>query len=238
MQVDVVSSVNEAISDDFMYKTVIVIDVLRATSTIVTALERGCTSVIPVETVNLAKSLQQKDDLLGGERFCKKIPGFHFGNSPLEYTRKEVEGKRIILTTTNGTRAIHKAQKASHLIVGSLLNASMCASAALSLGKDVVILCSGTLDEFSLEDGLCAGFIVEQFTRQARTQVHTNDLGLALQAAYLQSEPSLTDTILGSSNGKRLCKIGYKDDVSYCSQTDILRIVPYLNKGSLVPFVF
>src|SRR5690606_12087517 len=105
MQVDVIPSVTEATSDEFIHKTVIVIDVLRATSCITTALEYGCAGVIPVETVGQAKSMQKAGQLLAGERFCKRVPGFDLGNSPHEFIQNDVQGRTIIMTTTNGTRA-------------------------------------------------------------------------------------------------------------------------------------
>ncbi|MGO4375029.1 2-phosphosulfolactate phosphatase [Paenibacillus sp. MCAF20] len=104
MQVQVISSVNEASSAKFHHKTAIIIDVLRATSTIISAIEAGASCVLPAETVMEARALQKPGDLLGGERFCRKIAGFDLGNSPDEYSEQNVAGKRVILTTTNGTR--------------------------------------------------------------------------------------------------------------------------------------
>lgn len=163
MQVQVISSVNEASSARFHHKTAIIIDVLRATSTIVTAIAAGASCIIPAETVMEARALQRPGDLLGGERFCRKIAGFDVGNSPEEYTEQAVAGKRIILTTTNGTRAIHKSMRADHVLTASLLNAEACARAAIELRRDVVILCAGSHDEFAIEDGLCAALYLIDF---------------------------------------------------------------------------
>ncbi|PYI55067.1 2-phosphosulfolactate phosphatase [Paenibacillus flagellatus] len=236
MQVDVISSVIEVRSDDFVQKTVIAIDVLRATSTIVTALAHGCSSVVPVETVNQAKQLQLPEDLLGGERFCKKIAGFHFGNSPFEYMTPDIAGKRIVLTTTNGTRAIQKAQRASHVLAGSLLNASACARAAVALKRDVVILCAGTQDEFSLEDGLCAGLLIRKLEDVSNECPETNDFGAAMRLAYDSASDRLEETLLQGSNGKRLSKIGYREDVSFCSQIDRFDLVPILRDQAMIRF--
>lgn len=234
MQVNVISSVNEARGDDFLNKTVIVIDVLRATSTIVTALAHGCSGIVPAETVQQAKQLQEPRDLLGGERFCKKIAGFHYGNSPLEYRSPEIIGNRVILTTTNGTRAIQKSLRADHVIAGSLLNAKACAKKAVELQREVAIVCAGTQDEFSLEDGLCAGLIVREFLQQVDREAQgVNDLGLAMLHAFTHAETSLEHTLLACFNGKKLCRMGLQADVSFCAQVNAYDLVPVL-QGQLM----
>lgn len=233
MQVDVISSVNEARSDDFINKTVIVIDVLRATSVIVTALAHRCRGVVPAETVQQAKSLQQSDDLLGGERFCKKIAGFDFGNSPLEYMTLQIEGKKVILTTTNGTRAIQKTQKAANVLTGSLLNAMACANAARQLKRDVMIVCAGTQDQFSLEDGLCAGLILEEMKKEGE-EVETNDLGTAMISVYRNLGENIEHALLNCSNGKKLSRLGFQEDVLYCSLVNRYDFVPVLKGEMLV----
>lgn len=236
MQVDVIPTVNEARSDDLLQKTVIVIDVLRATSTIVTALAHHCSAVIPVETVNQAKQLQQPDDWLGGERHCKKIPGFHCGNSPSEYTSPELSGKRIIMTTTNGTRAIHKCQRAYRTIAGSLLNAEACAKAAFALKRDVVIVCAGTSDEFCLEDGLCAGLFIRYLQQLSEEHLETNDLGAAMKLAYNHAAERLEETLFESASGKRLCKLGLQSDVSFCAQLNRYDLVPIWKEDAMIRF--
>lgn len=238
MRVDVISTVNEARSEELSHKTVIVIDVLRATSTIVTALEHGSIGVIPIETVNQAKSSQTSEDLLGGERYNKKIPGFHFGNSPLEYMSEAIQGKRILLTTTNGTRALNKAQKADYVIAGSMLNARACMKVAKRLGKHIAILCSGTQDEFSLEDGLCAGLLIEELLTLNEFTYEINDLGRVLYYAYLHKQHDLIEAFMQSDNGSRLCKLGLKQDVLHCAAMNTSDIVPLLKNGILVPAKF
>lgn len=241
MQVDVIASVNEARSDEFIHKTAVVIDVLRATSTIITALSNGCTEVQPAETVCQAKNLWQPGDWLGGERYGKKITGFHAGNSPYEYIGEETRGKKIILTTTNGTRAIQKSYKATHIIAGSFLNASACAHALLSLRKDVVILCSGAQDAFALEDGLCAGLILNELHKQAEhgMTLQINDFGKAMQSAYLQHAEHLLDALLECTGGKRLSKLGYQHDIEYCAGVNTVPVVPIVtNQLCMKPYIF
>ncbi|GCL70600.1 2-phosphosulfolactate phosphatase [Paenibacillus naphthalenovorans] len=234
MNVQVIASVGEARTDELQNKTVIVIDVLRATSTMLTALTNGSRSVVPTETVAQAKSLHRPGDLLGGERSCKKIPGFDFGNSPFEYAPEAVKGKNIIMTTTNGTRAVQKSHKAAHILAGSLLNASSCAVKALQLQKEIALLCAGTHDVFSLEDGLCAGLLADELVRLTGGGCEVNDLGLAMMHAYRQTHDRLPETILSCSNGKRLIRLGYKEDVLYCSQVNRIQAVPQFHDGAMV----
>lgn len=234
MHVDAVPTVNDVRSVEFYNKTVIVIDVLRATSCIVTALARGCSGIIPVETVNKAMHVHEEDELLAGERFCKKFSGFHFGNSPVELLRADLTGKTIILTTTNGTRAIQKCQKARHILCGSFLNAAECARAALELQRDIVLVCAGTRDRFSLEDSLCAGRIAREIMDQAGdSEVSSNDFAKAMLSAYLHEQGQIGEALIRSENGKKLLKIGYGEDVSFCSQMDVYSIVPILDEGTI-----
>lgn len=171
---------------DLAEQIVVVIDVLRATSTIVTALANGAKAVVPMLTPDEARSLAQPDDLLAGERGSLPLPGFALGNSPLEFTAERVAGKRIILTTTNGTRALLAAKGARRVLLASLLNMGAVAdelkkdlarSAAFKgeafpvqgdnparedIPGKVTFLCSGTRGRFSLEDTLCAGGIISR----------------------------------------------------------------------------
>ncbi|NOU97686.1 2-phosphosulfolactate phosphatase [Paenibacillus sp. LMG 31456] len=238
MEILVIPSVNEARMDDLANKTVIVIDVLRATSTMLTALAHGCRAIIPVETVLQAKQLQQPGYLLGGERACKKIPGFDYGNSPFEYMDDKITGKHLIMTTTNGTRAIQKSLKASTIIAASLLNGKACAKEAAALRRDIVILCSGTQDIYSLEDGICAGQLIEELQdillSTGGIEPEINDLGLSMLYAYRQVQGNMTQALLNCSNGKRLSKLGFTDDIIYCSRLNLIDLVPIIQDGKLI----
>lgn len=233
MHVDVIGTIAEATTDDILYRTVIVIDALRATSTLTTALAHGAGGVVPVETVQQAKQAQQPGDLLGGERSCKKIPGFDLGNSPFEYEPHIVRGRRIVMTTTNGTRGIQKSQRASRVLAGSFLNGRACAAAVFELQRDVAILCAGTQDVFSWEDGLCAGMITEELLKF--TGVQLNDFGMALLAGYRHEQDNIASALLATANGNRLTKLGFRDDVLFCAQRNVFELVPVLHDGILVP---
>ncbi len=232
-RVTVIPTVNDASADDLAGNTAIVIDVLRATSTILTALQRGCSDIIPVETVCQAKDMLREGNLLAGERNGRKLPGFDLGNSPLEYASLELKDKTIIMTTTNGTRAIHKAAKASQVIIACNLNARAAANYALSLKKNIVIVCAGTKDRFSLEDGLCAGLLLEEMSKQAEEPLLMNDFATAMKSAYQQAKDCFTEMLLNSFNGRRLVRAGYQEDVIYCSQRNISNLVPILTHNTL-----
>jgi 2-phosphosulfolactate phosphatase len=234
MHVQVISSVNEASSAKFHHKTAIIIDVLRATSTIVTAIAAGAQCVIPAETVMEARALQRPGDLLGGERFCRKIVGFDLGNSPEEYTEQAVAGKRIILTTTNGTRAIHKSMRADHVLTASLLNAVACARTSIELRRDIVILCAGSHDEFAIEDGLCAGLVLDRLHSLSPVSVETDDFGAAMLALYRNRASQVQETLMSGMTGRKLHKLGLRKDLEACSLIDVFQDVPRLNGDQLI----
>lgn len=232
MRIDGIATISETQSHDIAGKTVLVIDVLRATSVIATALENGARQIIPVETVAQAKNIGVKEDVMTGERQCKKIPGFMLGNSPLEFSPQAVEGRRIVMTTTNGTRGIQKAVKGFAVIAASFLNAAACADAAAEIKKDIVILCAGTQDAFALEDGLCAGLLVKEL-RSRIGELRVNDFARSMELAYAAAEPKLAETLLACESGGKLSALGFREDVSYCAQVNALRVVPILKDGAL-----
>lgn len=238
MRIDCISTISETFAPDLAGKTVIVIDVLRATSTMCTALANGAASIVPVETVAQARTTARGEDVLAGERQCKNIPGFTLGNSPLEFSSEVVLGKRVVMTTTNGTRGLHKAAKAGCVLAGSLLNAGAAARAALQLKRDIVLLCCGTQDVFALEDGLCAGMLMKEIRGKARDEVTPDDLSVALEGAYQAYSEKLEEVLLWSNSGVRLSQLGRKDDVTYCAQRNTHQVVPMFEGGLLRPFEF
>ena len=150
----------------FTGKNVIVIDVLRASTTIITALQNGAKEIIPVATVEFGVKISGGmfggQTLLGGERNTKKVEGFALGNSPLEYSSEIVSGKTIILYTTNGSKAIVKAKFATNLFICSYLNLNTVAEQVVKSGEDFDVLCAGKSNTFSLEDSVCAGRLIQE----------------------------------------------------------------------------
>lgn len=236
MRIDCIPQIGETPGHDLAGKTAIVMDVLRATSNIVTALANGASSVLPVETVAQAKQAAGEGDVLAGERQCRRIPGFDLGNSPLEYTEEVVGGRRIVMTTTNGTRGLQKASRAAVVMAGSLLNAEACAQAALQCNRDIVLLCAGTKDVFALEDGLCAGLIAMELRRISRGEVQLSDFAAAMAGAYASAAEGLEDAMMSCESGLRLSKLGFNEDVKYCAQRHSHAVVPVLSGGEMRPF--
>lgn len=236
MRIDVVASASEIRTEDVIHRSAVVIDVFRTTSTIVTALAQGAICIMPVETVPQAKQLGLEGMFLGGERFCKKIAGFDVGNSPLEYTKELVEGKKGIMTTTSGTRALIKAGKATYIFSAAFLNAKACAQVLVDVDLDIALLCAGQQDRLSMEDALCAGLLIEYIKQIAAQPVRLNDLGLVVHHAYLGCKADLRDKLKESSEAKRLTKQGHEKDVEYCLTKNRFTLVPVMEDHLLIPW--
>ena len=240
MYISVIPTAQQAQGINFSGQTAVVIDVLRATSVITTALENGAREVIPVKTVEEAQNLYAQCDtaktLRGGERNALKIEGFDLSNSPLEYKKKVVEGKSLILTTTNGTNAINNIIGADEVVLACFRNGAAVVEHIVGLShrgsRDIAIVCAGTESHFSLDDGLCAGMIIELLKQ--RTEVETDDLGLLLHRFYNESKDNLFGALSGCYHLKRLFTMGFYDDIKFCLETNCVQIVPVLKDGKIV----
>ena len=240
MYISVIPTAQQAQGINFSGQTAVVIDVLRATSVITTALENGAREVIPVKTVDEAQNLYAQCDtaktLRGGERNALKIEGFDLSNSPLEYKKKVVEGKSLILTTTNGTNAINNIIGADEVVLACFRNGAAVVEHIVGLShrgsRDIAIVCAGTESHFSLDDGLCAGMIIELLKQ--RTEVETDDLGLLLHRFYNESKDNLFGALSGCYHLKRLFTMGFYDDIKFCLETNCVQTVPVLKDGKIV----
>lgn len=230
MQIKILNSAKDVINKNLKGKNIVVIDVLRATSVMVTAFKNGAQSIFPFENIDDTKQAYylNNNGLLAGERKGLKIEGFHFGNSPLDFTPEKIDGKNIFMTTSNGTRAIKNAKGYDNLYIASYLNLSAVANILLKDEKDTVILCAGTDDEFSLDDALCAGMIVNKISEQIKIQ--TNDATLSLQILANLSN-NIKTTLENSKHYSYLKSIGYENDLEYCIQKDICNVVPFYKNG-------
>ncbi|SHF62865.1 2-phosphosulfolactate phosphatase [Caldanaerobius fijiensis DSM 17918] len=236
MRIDTYETLDSASPRDFADKITIVIDTLRATSTIVTAINNGCKEIIPVseveEALSLAQNLDRDTYLLGGERNGVLIEGFDLSNSPLEYTSDVVKGKTIILTTTNGTKAIKKASSAKEIIICSMLNVKAVADYLNEVKMDAVILCAGTegkgTRKFSLEDVITVGAVISRIDG-----ADIDDLSYASLLLYRENRHDLHNLMQNCFHYKYLISIGYKDDVDFCLQEDIFDILPKYYNGTI-----
>lgn len=203
----------------------VVIDVLRMTSVAATAIENGCAGLLAVAEPEAARAIaRERQALLGGERQALPLEGFDFGNSPLAYTRNRVSGRRLVMTTSNGTRAILAAEGARRLVLGGFVNATAVARALLEEGR-VAILCAGTLGAFTLEDAMAAGAILDRLERSGVGPV-PDDMGRAALMLYRGARGDLAGALRGAGHVETLRSLGMQDDIAYCLSEDLLQAVP------------
>jgi 2-phosphosulfolactate phosphatase len=216
-------------------RVVVVIDILRATSVIVHAMSQGASEIIPLATVEeafqMAKVFPRGFVMLGGERESKNIPGFDLGNSPKEYVAERVKGKKLILTTTNGTRAFHVVSSGKEILTGSFFNIGAVAQRCLESNRDLFIFPSGDEGNFSLEDTLCGGMLIDLITQKEKKQIILSDASNSAQILYQRFKDNLLEAFHLSHHGKELIDRGFEDDLVYCAQTDITDTVPIFREG-------
>ena len=202
-----------------------VIDVIRATSTIATALAQGASGVQPVADVDEAFALKERNPeaLLAGERGGQARPGFDLGNSPEDFTTERVQGRLLILTTTNGTQALAACRGARTVVAASLLNLEAAAARLREIGPPWIIVCAGCDGEFGVDDALVAGALAE-----ALDQEH------ALVSLYRSVRGDLAETLLGSAAGRELVKVGLEKDIPFCSKLNLFSIVPTLGADGVL----
>jgi 2-phosphosulfolactate phosphatase len=233
---------------EFVGSTVVVIDLLRATSTLCQALASGAREVVPFLEIDDALAAVRRTDradiVLGGERLGGKIPGFDIGNSPAEYTSQLVGGKRVFITTTNGTRAMHHARLASRVLLGSFLNLSAVV-ASIKNETAIDILCAGTDGSETEEDLLAAGSIVHSLCYNDTFSHRINISETAAMAcgawsllntkANMASRPvhdELAVALRDTTGGRNLIGIGLDQDIVDCAQIDRYDVVPELDLQS------
>jgi 2-phosphosulfolactate phosphatase len=234
MQLDVYLLPDLAEPADLAGSTAIVIDVLRATTTIVHALAAGATEVIPC--LEVEEALQHRQSLgeraiLGGERGGVLIPGFDLGNSPAEYTSDRVRGKSVIFTTTNGTRALARCRQADRVLIGAFVNFSAVCREVVGTAR-LAIVCAGTDRHVTREDTLLAGAIVDDLCRSAKCTL--NDQAEIAADAWRTAVRVLTDRPLGvmlraSRGGRNLIETGQENDIDLAGQIDKFDLVPQLD---------
>ena len=211
----------------------VVLDVLRATTTIVTALSNGARHVTPCLTIEQAQRLaRDRNVLLGGERHCLKPPEFHLGNSPNEYSAAVVQDREIAFTTTNGTKAMHACCQAKRILIAAFTNLSAIRSAVAEEGI-LNLVCSGTEGEITLEDTLLAGALAE-----SRDPTGLNDqAALAIHAwKRVTNGESTTDRLIEhliqSRGGMNLQHVAKQDDIRFAAQIDQTSVVPIFNTST------
>ena len=232
MRIDVLYGAQQLGSQDVQSRVVAVIDVLRAATTIAVALANGARTVIPLESpedvVTRSKQFERAGVLLAGERRMMKMDGFDLGNSPVEHTRDVVEGKTVLLTTTNGTHALLGVQGARDVVAASYVNMSAVSAmlrAALRGGADVTIVCAGQDRQFALEDAACAGRYVYQITKRLQ-QAELNDAALAASLIDRKYGDNLMRLFSTAAHGRALAAAGFEGDLAACAAVDSYPVIP------------
>jgi len=217
-------------------KNIVVIDVLRASTTITIALNNGAREIIPVASiesaVKISGSLFGEVTLRGGERNGKMIEGFNLGNSPLEYSETAVKGKSIIYCTTNGSVAMAKSRYAKTLVIASFVNLSTVVDFIKNENKDFLIICAGRLNnlgQFSMEDSVCAGMIVQKLSKIEGLALELTDAAQAALALQKAFGKSIFKMLKSTEHGKLLTEIGMGDDLKVCAEVDSVPVLPVLN---------
>jgi 2-phosphosulfolactate phosphatase len=207
---------------------VVVIDVLRTTSSICVALYHGANSIIPVTGLEEAAQYKKKGYLVAVERNGTKVDGFDLGNSPWHFMNPVIRGKDIVLTTTNGTRAIHLARKARQVIIGSFLNLDVLCQYLIGQNHPVIILCAGWNNDFNLEDTLLAGALTYRL-RSHFALGHSRDACIAAEYLYLLARNDMNRFLKESSHRLRLEQLGIEKDIEFCLTANTAPVIPVLN---------
>lgn len=211
---------------------VVVIDILRATSSITYGIDNGAEAIIPVAHVEDCLAYADKGFLLAAERNGEVVVGYDFGNSPFSYTQEKVAGKTIVLTTTNGTKALHMAQERAHkVVIGSFLNLTSLCDWLKTQDKNVLLLCSGWKDNFNLEDTLFAGAVVNVLRNDF---THSDDACVVAEDMYLMAKDDLRTYLHKSSHSHRLAALNIEEDVKFCLKIDLCKAIPVLEGVRLV----
>ncbi|MGF1564931.1 MAG: 2-phosphosulfolactate phosphatase [Flavobacteriales bacterium] len=214
------------------FEICVVIDVLRATTAICTAIDNGIESIIPVSTVEEAIEYRDKGYIAAAEREGKIVEGFAFGNSPLAYMDPALKGKTVVLTTTNGTYAISKAAEMPVVVIGALVNLDILCHWLIEQHKDVLLLGSGWKNKFNLEDTICAGAIADQLI-ESRLFKADEDSTVAAKFIYRSARENMFSFLRASSHRRRLRKLNLNEDVKYCLNPNTVNSIPILQNGAI-----
>ena len=231
-RVDVFFGVVALPPSEWQGRIVVVVDVLRATTSIATALANGARAVIPFESAEDAvvrfKSFERSEVLLAGERRMGRISGFDLGNSPAEFTREVVEGKTILMTTTNGTAALTAVQGAAEVVLGAFVNLAATVGvlrSAVRRGLPVAIVCAGSERQFAMEDAVCAGRLLRAIARRV-ADAPWNDAARAVVALDRRYGRDLPACLEQTTHGRALAEAGFASDLGLAAAIDAHPVVP------------
>ncbi|MEM6736294.1 MAG: 2-phosphosulfolactate phosphatase [Bacteroidota bacterium] len=216
---------------DLKEKGVVVVDIFRATSCIVTGLANGVQAIRPIGEINETLALGKQGYLMAGERGGQKVDGFDMGNSPFEYQEERVSGKKVAISTTNGSQAIIKSEGAEAIFIGAFLNLEALTECILDLPLNVVIHCAGWRGTPNLEDVLFAGALIDECAEELKL---SGDSAVLAHHLFIANYENLLGAALQSCHAQRLKSFGLEDDLKFCMTENEYRAVPTLIDGELV----
>lgn len=220
---------------DIQGKIVVVVDVFRASSTIVAALAHGICEIRTFSQLEECLAMKEEGYLISGERDGLTVAGFEMGNSPLAYLSGQYAGRKLAMTTTNGTQAIHHSAGALEILIGAFPNLTATARYIQTQEKDVLIHCAGWKGRFNLEDSLYAGALVESLMNTHQAE---EDGALAMRTLYGKEKNNLSQFLLQASHAKRLQNHQIISDIDFCLSIDLYDLVVKLQNGVLINFHF
>ena len=220
------------IKKDFV---VIIVDVLRATTTICTAFQNGAKAIIPIANVEDIKKYKNNGFIIAGERDGIKLENADLGNSPFNFTKEIVADKTIVITTTNGTQAIEMAKDADSIVIGSFLNLNAIGNWITEQNKNVIILCAGWKNKFNLEDTLFAGALVEYLSDSLNFNLNLScDSAVAALDLWTIAKEDLLDYVEKTSHRHRLKRMVLDDVIEYCFTPNVSEVIPAYIDGKLI----
>ena len=211
----------------------VIIDIFRATSSICYGIENGAEAIIPVAQVEECAAYREKglDYLLAAERNGEVVAGFDFGNSPFSYTKEKVLGETVVLTTTNGTHALHLSIKAKKIVIGSFLNLTALCNWLKDQQENILLVCAGWKNNFNLEDTLFAGAVIDQLKASG---YQLDDPSIAANDLFQLGKNDLNLYLQKTAHSERLKKLGIEEDIKFCLQVNLTTAIPVLEGEKLV----
>ena len=238
---DLLKSVTVCLSPELIHlynlpgSVVVVVDILRASSCIVTGISHGVTAFKPVATLNECDFWRSRGYVGAAERGGHMVEGFKLGNSPFSYMNPELQGRNIALTTTNGTEAIMRSKAANQVLIGAFLNFESLANYLKNLSYDIIIHCAGWNGKVNMEDTLFAGALVNELKEEFNTE---NDAALAAKSLYDLAKNDIKGYLAEASHYKRLQHLGLQKDIDYCFRFNQYTAIPVLKNDHLVKMGF
>lgn len=214
---------------DVSDKTIVVVDILRATSCMVTAFAYGVDRIVPLADLEECRAMSKQGYVTSGERNGEKVEGFDKGNSPFEYM-EEVRGRKIAFTTTNGTQAISKSMGARDVVIGAFLNLSAITRYLLQTPNNVLVVCAGWKGRVNLEDTLFAGAVVKKLEDRVKIE---DDSALIAKHLYEIGSDNKLAFLQAASHIERLHRLGINEDIAYCLTEDKFDVVPRLREKAI-----